>query len=60
MSTKQEVEKVISELRKKTQSVKYTEDKKKIDKKAAWELAKKIRKTLTTDDSLPASTSARA
>ena len=57
--SEQEIDKVIKELRAKTQSIEFTKKIKKIDKKAAWELAKKVGKSFS-DDSLSAPHPSRA
>jgi len=59
--TKEDVDKIVKELRKKTQSIDFPEQEKekKIDKKTAWKLAKKVGRSLD-DDSLPAPHPSRA
>lgn len=48
MMSEKDIEKIIEELRQKTQTIELTEAAKtnKIDKKATWALAKKVRKSL--------------
>lgn len=60
--SEQDIEKIIKELREKAQSIELVEKSSKpstIDKKSAWELAKKIRKDLS-DDNLSAPHPSRA